>query len=234
MNRRKFAKSALAGIATITASGTANRMDGQTMQTSTSSGTNAFNQLLKDPAQTKMIFDVSQIANGRFLVSIKNALNGLHSGFGLPAEQIRVIAGLHGPANMLNYDDYIWSKYRVGEWLSTLSASTGEKSTKNPFFETHPATPEHHDADSSAPPIVADQQTGILALQNRGVRFLSCHNSAVNQAQALIVHLNLSLPSSDMVKEMEAHTLPGVLIVPSMVAAMGLLQSSGHYAYIKV
>jgi hypothetical protein len=36
------------------------------------------------------------------------------------------------------------------------------------------------------------------------------------------------------VREMLAHTVPGVLVVASMVAAIALLQAEGHYTYITV
>src|SRR5438552_13678908 len=29
----------------------------------------------------------------------------------------KIVAALHGPANMLNYDDFIWNKYKIGAWL---------------------------------------------------------------------------------------------------------------------
>jgi hypothetical protein len=62
----------------------------------------------------KQVYDVTQIAEGKFLNNIKNSLNGLHFGFGIPNEQIKIVAALHGPANMLNYDDFIWNKYKIG------------------------------------------------------------------------------------------------------------------------
>jgi nanoRNase/pAp phosphatase (c-di-AMP/oligoRNAs hydrolase) len=36
------------------------------------------------------------------------------------------------------------------------------------------------------------------------------------------------------VKELLAHTNPDVLVVASMVAAIALLQSEGHYSYVTV
>jgi len=37
-----------------------------------------------------------------------------------------------------------------------------------------------------------------------------------------------------VVKDLQAHTVPNVLIVPSMVATVALLQIDGHYSYITV
>ena len=62
------------------------------------------------------MYDVIPIREGKFLNTMKNSLNGLRFGFGIPKEQIKVVGALHGSANMLNYDDYddyVWNKYRI-------------------------------------------------------------------------------------------------------------------------
>lgn len=74
-----------------------------------------FQKLINEPARVKQVFDVVQINNGAALNSIKNALNGLQFGFGIGEDQIKIVAGLHGAANLLNYDDYVWTKYKIGE-----------------------------------------------------------------------------------------------------------------------
>jgi hypothetical protein len=73
-----------------------------------------FNELTKEPGAVKQVYDPIPIAEGRFLNNVKNSLNGLHFGFGIPDEQIKVVAALHGLANMLNDDDAVWSK--VSHW----------------------------------------------------------------------------------------------------------------------
>ena len=76
--------------------------------------------------------------------------------------------------------------------------------------------------------------TSIQALQRRGVRFLSCHTATEAQARALIAHNKLTQKPEEVVQDLQRHTLPGVLIVPSMVAAIALLQSEGHFSYITI
>jgi len=46
--------------------------------------------------------------------------------------------------------------------------------------------------------------------------------------------LKLTGGSEAVVKDLEAHAVPDVLIVPSMVASVALLQIDGHYSYITV
>ena len=64
-----------------------------------------FAKLVHDPARIKQVCDIVQIGDGKFLSDVKNSLNGLHFGYGVPTEQIKVEAALHGPTNMMNYDD---------------------------------------------------------------------------------------------------------------------------------
>ena len=86
-----------------------------------------FHKLVRDPAKIKQVYDVVPIGDGTFLNGMKNSLNGLQFGFGIPKEQIKVVGALHGPANMLNYDGYIWNKYQIGEWLHVIDPVTGNR-----------------------------------------------------------------------------------------------------------
>jgi hypothetical protein len=72
----------------------------------------------------------------------------------------------------------------------------------------------------------------VQGLQARGVRFLSCHSAAEEAARALIKMNNLSAQPEEVVKDMQAHTVPGVLLVPALSAALALLQGDGHYSYM--
>jgi hypothetical protein len=192
-----------------------------------------FQKLVNSPARVRQVFDVVQIGTGTALNSIKNTLNGLLFGFGLPQPQIKIVAGLHGAANMLNYDDYIWDKYNIGEWLKVIDPATGKPAVKNPFYRSkrglkrESASTDPNDPDSSY------QDTSMEVLQTRGVQFLSCHTALEEQVRVLIQRNNLSDSPEHIVKEMLAHTEPGVLVVAAMGAAIAVLQAEGHYAYVK-
>jgi hypothetical protein len=237
MSRRSFVSSAAAGVTALGALGAAagsNPAEAQLVYTTSDWKRADFDALLKNPAHVKQVYDAVAIDDGKFLNNIKNSLNGLHFGFGVPVEQIQIVAALHGPTNMLNYDDFIWNKYEIGAWLKVNDPATGQPAVKNPFYPSK-AGPELHYA--SQDPDSRDsiyQDMSIQALQHRGVRFLSCHTATEEQARALIKHNNLSQQPEEIVKEMLVHTLPNVLVVASMVAAIALLQIDGRYSYVKV
>src|SRR5256884_9542614 len=64
-----------------------------------------FHKLIRDPAKVKQVYDVMPISEGKFLNKMKNSLNGLRFGFGIPKEKIKVVGALNGPANMINNND---------------------------------------------------------------------------------------------------------------------------------
>jgi len=193
-----------------------------------------FEKLVNNPAKIKQVYDVVQIGGGKFLNNVKNSLNGLQFGFGVPKEQIKIAVAMHGPANMLNYDDYVWNKYQIGEWLNVTDSATGKPAVRNPFYKNR-SMPENGPA-STDPDNEASlyQETSMQALQSRGIQFLSCHTATEEQARALVRRNKLSQSPEDVVKDMLAHTMPGVLVVAAMVAAIALLQAEGRYTYITV
>lgn len=233
ISRRSFVTSAAAGISALGTLGAVPAgAHAQLVYTTSDWKVSEFNQLVKSPARIKQVYDVIPIGDGKFLNNIKNSLNGLHFGFGVPIDQIKIVAALHGPTNMLNYDDFIWNKYKIGAWLKVNDPSTGQLAVKNPFYASKTGLKYASQNRDSRDSMYQDQS--IQALQHRGVKFLSCHTATEEQARALIEHNHLSEQPEQIVKEMLAHTIPGVLVVAAMVAAVALLQAEGHYTYITV
>jgi hypothetical protein len=196
----------------------------------------SFGELLGEKARVKQLFDITQVEDGASLAKIKNSLNGLHFGFGVPADEIRVIGGLHGPANLLNYDDTMWNKYRIGAWLKIHDPKTGQPAVRNPFYqstlsEEAARITESTDPNDEGSPL---QDASMQGLQRRGVRFLSCHTALEEQVRQLIKHYNLSEEPETIVRDLLTHTVPHVLVVSSMVSAIALLQSEGRYSYVTV
>jgi intracellular sulfur oxidation DsrE/DsrF family protein len=234
-SRRSFVSRATSGIAAFGLFGAVPRVAEAQLVWKTSDWKLAeFQKLVNEPARVKQVYDVVQIAEGKFLNNVKNSLNGLRFGFGIPEDQIKVVAGLHGAANMLNYDDYVWGKYRIGEWLNVTDPATGKPAVKNPFYNSKGGLKTKSAAKDPDDPDSLYQDTSMQALQARGVQFLSCHTALEEQVRALIRRDKLPQSPEHIVKEMLAHTEPGVLVVAAMVAAIALLQAEGHYTYITV
>jgi intracellular sulfur oxidation DsrE/DsrF family protein len=232
MNRRVFTRNATLGLASLTA--TAPPSGGQLVYSSKDWDLAAFNRLLKTSVRVKQVYDETQIGGGKFLNNIKNSLNGLHFGFAIAPHQIKIVAALHGPANMLNFDDYIWKTYFIGRWLKVNDPMTGKPATRNPYYLSHAGPTLHYPSKDPNREDSLYQDTSMQGLQARGVEFLSCHTAMEEQSRLLVKQYKLEKHPEEVVKDMMAHTLPGVLVVASMVAAIALLQSEGGYTYITV
>ena len=233
--RRTFLGVAGAGAAMAAATfGTAEKATAQLVYKKADWDVAAFARLAHDPARVKQVYDIAAVNDGRFLNNVKNSLNGLHFGWGIPENDIKIVAALHGPSNMLCYDDALWAKYDIGAWLKVNDPATGQPAARNPFYASK-AGPEmkYSSADADSRESMY-QDASIQALQHRGVKFLSCHTALEEQARALVKHNNLNEEPETVVRDMMSHALPGVLIVASMVAAIALLQTDGHYSYITV
>jgi hypothetical protein len=189
----------------------------------------AFDSLLKSDARAKQVYDIRPIGEGRFLNNIKNSINGFQFGFDIPANQIKIVSAMHGPSNLLNFDDAMWEKYRLGEFLQVTDPKTGKPATRNIYYRRN-----GHDSSDPEDRASRLQDTSMEALQGRGVQFLSCHTATEEQAQGLLRQYAFKAAAEEIVRDLQAHTMPGVLIVPAMVAAVSLLQSDGHYSYITV
>lgn len=238
ITRRSFVSQAAVGVTSLGLLGAAAQAtpaeEAQLVWKSSDWKLSEFQALLKEQAHIKQVFDSTQIVEGRFLNNIKNSLNGLHFGFDIPLRQIKIVAALHGPANMLNYDDYIWNKYLIGEWLSVTDPTTGRPATRNIFFNSTKTFGKDAASQDPSDPDSMYQDTSVQTLQSRGVQFLSCHTATEEQAKVLVKRNKLSESSEEVVKEMLAHVQPGVLVVTAMVSAIALLQIEGHYSYVSV
>jgi intracellular sulfur oxidation DsrE/DsrF family protein len=232
LSRRSFVASAAGAAALSTLGGLAPSANAQLVATTSTWKIADFNALAHHPARVKQVYDIIPIGGGGFLNNIKNSLNGLHFGFGIPSEQIQIAAALHGPANMLNMDDYVWKKYKIGEWFKVTDPETGQPAERNIFYPS-----KHGLKYASSSPDSPDslyQDTSIQALQHRGVRFLCCHTAVEEQARKLIQLRNLSQKPEEIAEDWLSHVYPGVLVVAAQVAAIALLQTEGHYSYITV
>jgi hypothetical protein len=237
LTRRSFASKTLAYFAALGVI-TGVRKDAQAQMVWRTSDwkLSSFEELLREKARVKQLFDITQIEDGASLAKIKNSLNGLHYGFGIEPTQIRGVGGLHGPANLLNYDDYVWRKYRIGAWLKVNDPQTGQPAERNLYYPSKLTDDAARitaatDPNDEASPL---QDASMQGLQRRGVRFLSCHTALEEQVRQLIRHYSLTEEPETIVRDMLAHTVPNVLVVASMVSAIALLQSEGRFTYVTV
>lgn len=233
ITRRSFVSTAATGMAAFgLLGGAAGSADAQLVWKTGDWKLAEFDKLVHHPARIKQVWDVVNIGGGKFLGNIKNALNGLYFGYGVPVDQIKIAAALHGPANMLNYDDYVWNKYKIGEWLGVADPETNKPAIRNIFYNIKNGIQNEARSKNPDDPSSIFQDISIQALQSRGVQFMSCHTATEEQSRVLVERNKLSQSPEEIVKDMLAHTQPNVLVNASMVSAIALMQAEGRYTYI--
>jgi len=145
-----------------------------------------FDAVTHSTRRIKQALHAFSISDARILRTAKNSLNGLRFGAGVAPDQIQVVCALNGPANMLNYGDYVWQKYKIGEWVKENDPKTGEPAVRNIYFPSKAGSSMKYASDDPSSPDSAYQDATVQGLQARGVKFLSCHSSTEESARALI------------------------------------------------
>ncbi len=167
-------------------------------------------------AEHKLVFDIGAYQEGGGLYYAKNYLNGMRDGWGIEAPQVLPLLGVSGNAYPIVFGDAIWEKYDYGTSSKTNDPRTGKTATRNVFWQ--PKAGERM------------AEFGVDVLQDRGCQFLFCNN--VFRAVIRGTMAKTKRPYGEVRTELKAGFLPGVIVVPAMVAAMAMAQARGaSYVY---
>ena len=63
---------------------------------------------------------------------------------------------------------------------------------------------------------------------------MCCHVATEGEANVVVKQLGLKESQETVARDMLAHTLPGVLVVPSMVSAISVLETQGKFTYLRL
>lgn len=188
----------------------------------------AFKATLGRPAQIRQLFEQVKF-DPTLLGNIKNAMNGLAFGFGYPRTQIAMALAGHGPSAVYGYSDYVWEKYKIGEFFKIKDAK-GDAITSNVWLKPKSALDWSASPDDEKG---AYQDTSLETLQKRGLTIMTCHTAVEEQSRKLVAAGNApaGMTGSDVAADILTHLIPGAVVVPSMVATVAVLQQNYHYTY---
>jgi intracellular sulfur oxidation DsrE/DsrF family protein len=189
----------------------------------------AFAAAVGRPAQIRQAWEAVAFKPGAWN-NLKNALNGLQFGFGYAPDAIATAWCGHGPSAAYVYSDYVWQKYHIGEFFG-LKNDAGDTIASNVFLAKKNPSDPHVDPDD---PAGFYQDTSIQALQSRGLLMLACHTAVEEQSRGIVKKglAPAGMSASDVAADILTHLIPGAIVVPSMVAAIAVLQQNYHYTYI--
>ena len=235
ISRRTFIGTAALGAAALTARAqTSPTTEADIFYAKDDWNAAAFRKLLHERRQIKQIFDVTEPDGENLALHIHSCLTGLERGFGISSDKICMVAALRSEANILNFNDYVWKKYRLGELFKVNDPATGKPAERNIYYPSHSAQNDKYATDDPNDPRSIDQDPSIASVQQLGVQLLCCHVATEGEANCVVKQLGLKESQETVARDMLAHTLPGVLVVPSMVSAIPMLETQGKFTYLRL
>lgn len=108
--------------------------------------------------------------NHLLLVQLKNWLNGFQFSYQMKPEDLHTVVATYASANLLTYNDAMWERYHLGEKYNIIDPATDAPAIRNPFW---PSRFDPNNTGTPNDPQSFYQDTGIEALQKRGVVFLT-------------------------------------------------------------
>ena len=160
----------------------------------------------------KQLFDFPTPNGGIPLVHMMNYYDTYNQAYGVSDRDIDAVGTFYGSTTFHAFNDAMWAKYQIGEFLKENNAS-GEPATANPW--------------RNAPVILGMTlaPASIEALQKRGATFIVCNN-ALTIFSGLLAQAR-GLDAKLVYDDLRANMLPGVELVPGMVVAIEQAQRAG-------
>jgi len=230
MNRSRFLTASATLAAGAAAPGLAASVPGGTnlVETRAEFDAGAFDAIVGRPARIRQVFEAVAF-KPTLWNNVKNSLNGLQFGYGHAAADITIATAGHGPSSAYGYSDYVWQKYRIGEFFKIADAA-GQTIASNIWLKAKaPYDPAAGPDDENG----MYQDTSIEMLQRRGVIVLACHTAAEEQARGIVKggFAPAGMTPSEVAADILTHLIPGALVNPSMVATVAVLQKVHDYTY---
>jgi hypothetical protein len=232
LNRRGFLASS-ASIAAAPVAASASGVPGGTHRVERRADFDAaaFAAIVGRSAQIRQLYEAVAFEPA-ILGSIRNSFNGLEFGFGYPTGQIAIVLAGHGPSAVFGYSDYLWDRYRLGEFFK-LRNSKNQTVTSNIYLARHTPADANADPDDDGGMY---QDSSIEMLQHRGLIVLTCHTAVEEQASGLVRDgfAPAGMSAAAVADDILTHLIPSALVVPSMVATIAVLQSEYRYTYLSL
>jgi hypothetical protein len=165
--------------------------------------------------------------NHLLLLQLKNWLNSFQFAYKMAATDLHTFSATYASANLLNYGDVLWEKYKLGEKYKIIDPATKAPAVRNPFVAARfgPNAPKDYTAPNNY-----YQDTGIEVLQQRGTIFLTCNNSLNGHASGAVAdgRAPAGMAAADVVADFQANLIPGAVLTPAVVGEVSRAQAAGY------
>jgi len=132
--------------------------------------------------------------------------------YGVNPSDVDSVLAAHGKTGAITYVDAAWEKYAFGEMFDVKDPKTDKPATRNVFFAGD------------------DQDPGVREALAAGVVVLSCRTALRGMAHELAAK-NKFGSEENIERDLTASLIPGVVLVPVMVIAIGRAQEQ-HCTYL--
>ncbi|MEI2720562.1 MAG: twin-arginine translocation signal domain-containing protein [Gemmatimonadales bacterium] len=160
----------------------------------------------------RVIFDTKTWGGGEAFGYPKRYYDAMQDGYGTKPADIQVVIGLHGTAWPLGLADEAWAAWPLGEVVAINEPGGQGRATRNLTR-----------SDEAGAPYA---QTSLASWQKRGASILLCNNTLMRVSRELAAKRDGAVPDA-VYAELRRAIIPGVTLVPAMVAAMALAQAKG-------
>ena len=169
----------------------------------------------------KMAFDSPEVFNGAALAYGSAYLAGYKEAYGSDDVAVPVLILRHAAAPMV-LNDGIWERMGLGESLKLKDPTSGEPSKRNPFVG-------YQKGDKYS---MTGAEGGLDRLIQRGAVVLAC-NYALKGYGYRLKQKEPALSMDEANKIIRDNVLPGVIVMPNGIFAVGCAQEAGA-KYIRV
>jgi hypothetical protein len=160
----------------------------------------------------RVIFDTKTWGGGEAYGYPKRYYDAMLDGYGAKPGDVQVVIGLHGQAWPLALADEAWAAWALGEVMTLNDPGTQTRATRNPTR-----------SDEAGAPYA---QTSLASWQKRGASILLCNNTLLRVSKEFAAKRDGATADATYA-ELRKAILPGVTLVPAMVAALALAQTKG-------
>jgi hypothetical protein len=133
--------------------------------------------------------------------------------YGIGPNDVNSVLAAHGKTGVTTYVDAAWEKYEFGKTFDAKDEKTGQPATSNIFFAG------------------TDENPGVREALAAGVIVLSCRTMLRGMAADLAKKKTFG-SADEIERDLTASLIPGVVLVPAMIIAIGRAQEQRcTYAY---
>lgn len=144
--------------------------------------------------------------------------------FSLGSTDFLAVSATHGEAHLALFRQVIWDKYNLANLVN-------RKFTSNSLIVERAGVSPTDDLQNPVG-FYGPMNNNIISLQKRGAVFIACHDSIHAFARKLASNAAFAEKAPDEIAaDLTNNLIPGVVLVPSVVAFIGELQRVG-YTYV--